>query len=152
MRLVRDGRTGCLRSSEKRINVTPLSDDLSEAEFAALRRPLRNSSVLGELATGIEGERQSAIEPKHNDGSRRMAVIASKLGRSDAPRLKAESISIKSKCAFEVANCQRDHIDALLHLFSPFGALNQPKQSSVARLISRSATQLSSCAQSDGAA
>jgi hypothetical protein len=42
---------------------TSAPDDVAETELAALRRPLRDPGVLGELAARVESANQAAVEP-----------------------------------------------------------------------------------------
>jgi hypothetical protein len=62
VRLVGNGGAGCLGLREERVNVGSAPDDVAEAELAALRRPLRDPGLLGELAARVESENQAAVE------------------------------------------------------------------------------------------
>jgi hypothetical protein len=127
---------------------TSAPDDVAETELAALRRPLRDPGVLGELAARVESANQAAVEPEHDDGAGRIRVIVGVFGGSYAVRLEAESVAVEGKRALEVAHRQRDHVAGIPDEKGDWGTALSPARG-MTRSIKRG-SRIASPAQVEG--
>lgn len=97
-----DRRPRCLGSREQRVDLVTGCDDLTEAEFAALRWPRSDPCVLGKLAARVEGEDAPAVEPEHRDCAGWVSIVTDELGCGHAGRLEAER-TVEGKRPLKVA-------------------------------------------------
>ena len=72
---------------ENPVDVGAARDQLTEAEFSALRWAGRDCRVLGEFATRVEGENEPALELEDDDCARRARLLVYEVGCDDALRL-----------------------------------------------------------------
>src|SRR5436190_15125011 len=117
----RHDRAGGSSLFENPVDVGAARDQLTEAEFSALRWAGGYCRVLGEFTTRLEGEDEPALELEDDDCARRARLLIYGVGCDDALRLQTEAVAIEDERAFEVVDGEGDDIETRLHrsAFSP---------------------------------
>src|SRR5436309_2629719 len=111
----RHDRAGGSGLFENPVDVGAARDQLTEAEFSALRWAAGYCRVLGEFATWVEGEDEPALELEDDDCARRARLLVYEVGCDDALRLQTEAVAIEDELASEVVDGEGDDIEARLH-------------------------------------